>query len=119
MNEVAPAIPGEPRLRLHDHGEEARVESDAEGILIHALGDDGVDLDDAELETSHVLVRMREGGLSLGTASRASQRHSRRRRKKTATHMSSFVTGWRMLRSTSATSINAVTRILPTLARMP
>lgn len=122
MNEVASAIPGEPRLGVNDHGEEPRVESDAKGVGVHTLGDDGVDLDDAELQSSHVLVRVRESGLRLGTANVEQKRQRslfREERGGQTTHMSSLVTGWRMLRSTSATSINAVTRILPTFARIP
>lgn len=43
------------------------MKSDAKGILVHPLGDGGVDLDDSKLEAANVLVGVGEGGLVLGT----------------------------------------------------
>jgi hypothetical protein len=44
------------------------MEGDAEGVLVHSLGDGSVDLDNTELGPSDVLVGMREGRLTLGAA---------------------------------------------------
>jgi hypothetical protein len=68
VNEVSTAVPGQPRFRLDDHRKISRVKSDSERILIHSLGNDWVDLDDAELETSNVLVSVRESRLDFRSA---------------------------------------------------
>jgi hypothetical protein len=66
VDEVTAAVPAEPRLRLDDHREEARVKRDPERVSVHSFGDSGVDFDDAELQSSNVLVGVRESGLDLG-----------------------------------------------------
>lgn len=64
--EVAAVVVGGPGLGLDDHWEEARVKRHPERVRLHALGDFGVDADDAELLPAHILVRVRERGLGLG-----------------------------------------------------
>lgn len=94
------------------------MERDAERVLVHTLGDGSVDLDDTELGSSDILVGVREGRLSLGAAVEDCQYRTMERVQRW-THMSSFVTGCRTVLSILATSMSAVMRMLPTLARIP
>jgi len=41
------------------------MKSDSERILIHSLRHDWVDFDDAQFQTSHVLISVRESRLNL------------------------------------------------------
>ena len=65
MNEISTRVPAQPRFRLDDHRQVSRMKSDSERILVHSIRNNRVDFDDAQFQTSNVLISVRESGLNL------------------------------------------------------
>ena len=80
VDEVRSTVPSEPRFRLDDHGEIPRVQSDAKRVLVHSFGNHRIHLDDAEFETSDVLVGVRESRLDFGTVDKSERQDTIDRR---------------------------------------
>ena len=109
MNEVSAVNIGSPFSRFHKHWKVLRMHDRKQVIGGEPGGNDRVHLDDAELPTSDVIVRVIEGRLCLGSSfGRSAQLLT------CSSHIVCPVIGSVPVRSTLATSSNAAIRKPPT-----